>query len=105
MQDGATSHRTVEVFKALFLVYSIRVIGLGYPKFAKRDMEYPPHSPDLNPYDFYLWGYIKEKLRDAIRDIVRTVDEAKIQRFYTSFKRRIEIYSTSNGGHLDGIVF
>ena len=34
MQDGATSHRTKEVFEAIYNVYGNRVIGLGYPKFS-----------------------------------------------------------------------
>ena len=28
------------------------------PKF--RDVEWPPHSPNLTPPDFFLWGYLKE---------------------------------------------
>ena len=35
------------------------VIGLGYPKFAHGGIEWSPYSPDLNPCDFFLWGYIK----------------------------------------------
>ena len=23
---------------------------------------WPPYSPDLNPLDFYLWGYLKSKV-------------------------------------------
>ena len=23
---------------------------------------WPPYSPDLNPCDFYLWGYLKNKV-------------------------------------------
>ena len=83
-------------------------MGLGYPKFANGGMEWPPYRPDLNPCDFLLWGSIKdkcylkhsetiEKFKDAIRDVLRSIDEATIQRIFTSFKRRIEFCSTSNG--------
>ena len=54
MQDGATSHRTKEVFEVIYNVYGNRVIGLGYPKFAHGEIEWPPYSPDLNPCDFFL---------------------------------------------------
>ena len=54
MQDGATPHRTKEVFKAIYNVYRNRVIGLGYPKCAQGEIEWPPYSPDLNPCDFFL---------------------------------------------------
>ena len=26
------------------------------------DVEWPPRSPDLTPYDFILWGYLKNKV-------------------------------------------
>ncbi|EFN83332.1 hypothetical protein EAI_12002, partial [Harpegnathos saltator] len=31
-QDGATPHRTHEVFESIHKVYGNRIIGLGYPK-------------------------------------------------------------------------
>jgi len=27
----------------------------------RRDVGWPARSPDLNPCDFFLWGYLKEK--------------------------------------------
>ncbi|KAF2367907.1 hypothetical protein FHG87_001352, partial [Trinorchestia longiramus] len=26
------------------------------------DVEWPPRSPDLTPCDFFLWGYLKNKV-------------------------------------------
>ena len=60
MQAGATPHRTKEVFEAIYNVYGYRVIGLGYPKFAHGGIEWLPYSPDLNPCDFFLYGYIND---------------------------------------------
>ena len=102
--DGVTLHRTVKLFQALFSVYD------------NRYMEWPPYSSDLNPCDFFLWGFIEDKyylkypkaiedFKDAIRSAVRSIDKATIQRIYTSFKRSIEFCSKSNGGHFEGIVF
>ena len=54
MQDGATPHRTKEVFEAIYNVYGYRVIGLGYPKLAYGGIKWPPNSLDLNPCDFFL---------------------------------------------------
>ena len=59
MQDGATPHRTKEVFEAIYNVYGNRVIGLGHPKFVYGRIELPPYSPDLNRCDFFFWHYIK----------------------------------------------
>ena len=51
MQDGATLHRTYDVFDALQEVYDTRVIGLGYQKFSNGAIEWLLYSPDLNPID------------------------------------------------------
>ena len=40
----------------------------------KGDVEWPARSPDLNPPDFYLWGYLKE---DVFRSTPRTLPELK----------------------------
>ena len=57
MQDGASPHRTKDVFETLFNCFNTRVIGLNYPKFAKDGLEWPPYSSDLNPLDFFFLGY------------------------------------------------
>ena len=28
----------------------------------RQDPEWSPHSPDLNPRDFFLWGYLKDRV-------------------------------------------
>ena len=37
---------------------------------------WPPYSPDLNPLDFYFWGYLKSKV--YTNPYPRTVDELKL---------------------------
>ena len=48
------------------------------------DIGWPARSPDLNPCDFFLWGYLKskvysnrsqsiEKLKDAIRQEIASI--------------------------------
>ena len=42
----------------------MRWIGRGGP------VPWPPRSPDLNPLDFFLWGYLKtEVYRTEVQDI------------------------------------
>ena len=44
---------------------------------------WPPRSPDLNPADFYLWGYLKtvvynpqpKKLDDLMANIKREINK------------------------------
>ena len=56
-QDGAPAHRLIAVRDRLNDVFgNHRIIGLGH------DVEWPPRSPDLTPCDFFLWGYLKDKV-------------------------------------------
>jgi hypothetical protein len=73
-QDGAPPHfvRTVRVY--LDHTFPGRWIGCSGP------LPWPPHSPDLTPCDFWLWGMVKErvysrKIRDIndLKDRIRTV--------------------------------
>ena len=34
----------------------------------------PPRSPDLNPCDYFLWGYLKSKVS---RSLPKTLDDLK----------------------------
>ena len=36
--------------------------------------EWAPHSPDLNPCDFFLWGYLKSK---AYKPLPSNLDKLK----------------------------
>ena len=83
--------------QALLSVYGNRVMGLEYPKFANGGMEWTPYSTNLKPCDFFLWGFFKdeyylqhpetiEELKDTIKDVVQSINEATIQRNYTRKK-------------------
>lgn len=114
MQDGAAPHRTKDVFECLKKRFGQRVIGLGYDKFAGGGIEWPPYSPDLNPCDFFLWGFIKDKIYEsapgseaelvkAINNQVKDITDDMLDRVYTGFLRRLEACSCSKGDHFEGI--
>lgn len=114
MQDGAAPHRTQGVFEAIHKVYGTRVIGLGYPKFAHGGLEWPPYSPDLNPCDYFLWGYIKDhcyadnpktvdELVGAIKKTTGGVTNDMLERVFDSFRKRIEFCANSNGAHFENM--
>lgn len=114
MQDGATPHRTREVFEILFKKFGTRVIGLGFEKFHDGGIIWPPYSPDLNPCDFFLFGYLKDTiykdnpqtladLEKAIRKAINRIDADMIERVYKSFVRRLEYCANSRGGHFEHI--
>ena len=88
-QDGAPAHRLIEVRVRLNKVFgNNQVIGLGH------DVEWPPRSPDLTPCDFFLWGYLNDKVFstspqniDVLRQ--RIVDTFNALRQQPDFIRRV----------------
>ena len=55
-QDGAPPHWGSQVRRFLDAAFPNRWIG--------RDglTPWPPRSPDITPFDFFLWGYVKFKM-------------------------------------------
>lgn len=70
-QDGATPHRTVNVRRRINQIFGARVVALGH------NIEWPARSPDLTPCDYFLWGYVKQKVYvtppDSINDLRRRI--------------------------------
>jgi len=56
MQDGAPPHFATRVRNYLVHTFGDRVISRGCDRF------WPPRSPDLNPLDFWFWGWLKAKI-------------------------------------------
>ncbi|GBN71924.1 hypothetical protein AVEN_250459-1 [Araneus ventricosus] len=57
MQDGAPPHIATAVKQLLNLHFgNDRIISRHFPT------AWPPRSPDLNPCNFWLWGYLKDVL-------------------------------------------
>lgn len=56
MQDGCPAHNSRLVREFLENTFPNRVIS------GKGTIIWPPRSPDLNPCDFFLWGYVKQNL-------------------------------------------
>ena len=56
MHDGAPAHYSRNVRQYLHERFPQRWIGRG------GHIHWPARSPDLNPLDFFLWGYLKSKI-------------------------------------------
>ena len=85
------------------------VVALGY------DLEWPPRSPDLTPCDFFLWGYLKNKVFSTptqdidvlCQRITDTFNELRqqpdfVRRAVRTMLRRAEICTDRNGRHVEG---
>lgn len=73
MQDGATPHFALQTRDWLNLHFPNRWIGRAGP------MSWPPRSPDLTPADFFLWPYLKEKIRRSAPQDITELRQAILQ--------------------------
>lgn len=109
-QDGATAHTARVSMQVLRGMFPERLIS----RFG--DIPWPPRSPDLSTCDFFLWGYLKERvyshrprtlaaLQEAIREEVATIDGELMTRVMADFSRRLEICIQEDGHHLSDVIF
>ncbi|GFO30798.1 transposable element tc3 transposase [Plakobranchus ocellatus] len=77
--------------------------------------EWAPHSPDLNPPDFYLWGYLKDNvhinnpqtipdLKAVITPKIRQIPREECVRVIGNFARRLQVCLQRGGGHMEHIL-
>lgn len=114
-QDGARPHRTDEVFEVISEYFGNRVMALDYKEFNEEGIDWPPYSPDLNPCDFFLWGYLKDRvyanrprtileLKDAISDEIQSIPAETFRKVAENFGHRIRHVIEIEGGHFEHIV-
>mgnify|MGYP003396381051 FL=1 len=103
-QDGAPAHTSRLAQDWL---------QLHCPDFIKKD-EWPPNSPDLNPLDFHVWRAMLEKyhshtpkpkkkaeLKTVLQAIWEELPQENIDRAILSFKGRLQVCITAQGGHFE----
>jgi len=74
---------------------------------------WPPRSPDMAPRDFFLWGYVKERvyvpplpadldeLTNRITAAVKSVTEDTLRRVWNEFSYRVDVVRAAGGGHIE----
>jgi transposase len=71
---------------------------------------YPPYSPNLAPSDFFLFGYVKERLKgmvfpsyeellDAIGEMVTGSESETLTAVFEHWVERLEWVPKNNGDH------
>jgi len=102
-QDSATPHAANNVQMWLTSKFSNRFIDKG---------KWPPRSPDLNPCDFFLWGYLKQKVYNPLPktiDQLKTNLEREIKKItretlnsvFLEFEKRCHLIISAEGGHIE----
>jgi len=115
MQDSARSHRIEQMFSFLHEYIGGRVITLGYPKYTGAGMDWHQYSPDLIPYDYFLWGTLKDivyrnnpttldELEQSICAATESISVQTLQNVMTHFVARLRHLSSVSGYHFEHIV-
>ena len=75
--------------------------------------KWPPRSPHLTVCDFFLWGYVKDrvyvpplpatvdKLQQRVTAAVNSVTPDMLQRAWSELDYRIDVCRVTRGGHIE----
>ena len=102
-QDGAAPH-TANI-----------VQEWGRSKFGDKFLDkhmWPPRSPDMNPCDYFLWGYLKSKVYDPLPNNlddlkvnlereIKKIDAGILQKVFSNLKKRCNLLIAADGGHFE----
>ena len=68
---------------------------------------WPPRSPDITPLDFFLWGYVKDKVPDITNlkarttDAFATIPEDMLENTWIETDYRLDVLRTTKGIHVE----
>ena len=107
-QDGATTHTSNESLAWLQQRFADRQIS------HRCDPQWSPHSPDLYPPDFYMWGYLKDRvygnnpqtihdLKAAITTAITAIPREECGRVIENFARWVQMCLQRRGAQLEHI--
>ena len=108
-QDGAKPHQANLNMDYLDSVFGARMLALK----ARQGDSWAPTSPDLNPCDFFLWGYLKEKvykpvpanmaeLKQRIKNEFTAIPEFIVRKSVLAMRDRCKKVIKVNGGTFEG---
>lgn len=109
-QDGATCHSTLNVREYLEHVFNGKVMH------RYSDIFWPARSPDLTPLDYFLWGYLKQKvyqqwpfhdvnhLERIITQSCREISPEMIRKVLRNFANRTMKCIEREGGYVEALV-
>ena len=109
-QDGATAHTARASMAVLREHFPERLISI------RGDLEWPARSPDLNPCDFFLWGFLKSRvyvnrprtlqdLKTNIQEEIANITPAMLARVMTNARNRFTQCVENGGRHLPDLIF
>ena len=108
-QDGAPAHFSSDVRAWLDEKFTGRWIG------RRGSIEWAARSPDLTPLDFFLWGYVKQKvyqqpikdvddLKQKIMNAIELISQETCNNVFSEFKKRLLLVQEQNGAHIEQLL-
>ena len=109
-QDGAAPHTALKVLAWLEQKFGDNLISL------KTSTAWPPHPPDLSRLDFFLWGYLKdrvykpmpndtEELKNAIKREIRLIGQNTCTSVVRNFRDRLDVVLQQKGRHKKDVTW
>ncbi|GFX53072.1 heat shock 70kDa protein 8 [Trichonephila clavipes] len=109
-QDGATCHTARATIDFLKDTFGDRLIS----RFGS--VNWLPRSCDLNPLDFFLWGYVKslvyadkpqtlDHLEDNIRRVIADIRPQMLEKVIENWTSRLDYIGASRGSPMPEIIF
>jgi hypothetical protein len=101
-QDGAPAHRSR---------HTVAFLSANVPEFIE-PANWPPNSPDLNPVDYSIWGYLqqlvyRQKIQDLdhLKHVIMSswadINQQFIDGAIDQWSRRIAAVVCAKGGHIE----
>ena len=105
-QDGAPAHFSLRAREWLHRHLPGRWIDRRGP------LEWAARSPDLTPLDFYLWGYVKQKvyknyhndldeLRTSITNVMHSIQPDVLKTVFSNILKRFNLVIQNNGAYIE----
>jgi transposase len=109
MQDGASPHTAKQTIELLKKYFGEKIISNKLEDF------WPPYSPDLNPCDYFLWGFLKDKvfsekinncneLKEKITQICSEIKEEICKKVINNLIYRLHYCIKKSGKHFANIM-
>ena len=105
-QDGAPPHWGLDCRRILDAAFPNKWYGRDSPT------PWPPRSPDITPLDFFLWGYVKDKvfstpvpditnLKARITDAFAIITEDMLENTCREIDYRLDVLRATKGAHVE----
>jgi hypothetical protein len=105
-QDGATAHTARATMDLLRQLFGELIIS------RNSQINWPPRSPDLSAPDYFLWGYLKERMYvnkprtlEQLRAEIRALDPQTLTNVMNNAIERARLCEAANGAHLKDAIF